>query len=108
MSKALVYGIIAAVVTVSASVTYFFPVISGINSYLTSEEGFTNKETKSIDTASYVPHTEAAEETAASFVENPSVSIENNSIDAKTNTNSESNPLKTEILRDEVPVNKSF
>lgn len=108
MSKALVYGIIAAIVTVSASVTYFFPVISGINSYLTSEEGLTNKENNSIDTISYEPHNESSEETIASFKENPSVSIENKSIDAKTNTNSESNPLKTEILQDEVPVNKSF
>ncbi len=108
MSKALVYGIFAAVVTVSASVTYFFPVISGINSYLTSEEGLTNKENNSIDTASYEPQNDSAEETTASFVENPSVKLENNSIDANTNANSESNPLKTEILQDEVPVNKSF
>jgi hypothetical protein len=108
MSKALVYGIIAAVVTVSASVTYFFPIISDIHSYLTNEGGSTNKENNSIDTASFEPQNSAAEETIASFKENPSVNLENNSLDANKNANSENNPLKTEILQDEVPVNKSF
>jgi hypothetical protein len=108
MSKALVYGIITAVVSVSASVTYFFPVISSIHSYLTNEGGITNKENNSIDINSFEPKKVDVDVTTASFKENPSVDLNNDSIGAYTKTNSESNPLKTEILQDDVPVNKSF
>ncbi|MCE2963300.1 MAG: hypothetical protein ACK5UE_08500 [Chitinophagales bacterium] len=108
MSKALIYAIIVSVVTVTACVTYFFPTISDIHSYLTSEGRVKNKEYNSIDTISFEPQRDDTEKTTASFVENPRVNIEKNSIDANANANFEGNPLKTEIIQDEIPVNKSF
>ncbi|MBL7789965.1 MAG: hypothetical protein JNL75_09090 [Chitinophagales bacterium] len=109
MSKAALYGIISAFLVLTGSVTYFFPVISNINALFnnTAEKNTISTE-KSYDLNKVESQIEIKDESTASYLENPSVKVSEDSLNLISSDENYKNPLKSEMLQDELPTKKSF
>jgi hypothetical protein len=111
MSKALVYGIISSAVVIGASTTYFFPVIENINSFFQCETT-KNTTTNDINTTPAELNSMNSNESkilqSSSSADNPTVLLDEDSLNELTKTKVENNPTKTKILEGEIPVSKNY
>jgi len=103
MSKAFLYGIVAVGVGISASATFFYPVVSNINSLFNGKsESFLGAKEGEKNASEVQSSNEVVKK--VSHIENPSVQLYDDSSDKKIKVN----PMKTEMLQGEIPTTKTF
>jgi hypothetical protein len=113
MSKALIYGFIASIVGIGASATYFFPIVQNINSFLQSES--VNSKDKLDNSAEATIQAELNSSSNQSIIaetdphiENPSVKLNDDTIEKVLKSKSGYNPSENNLLEGEIPKAKTY